>query len=80
MKRRFVDAPAPLRCRATVTLRDKTTAQCGRYGLREYAANPHVNRLLCEQHATMLLSGKPVTIWSSGAETGQPPQAARTEP
>lgn len=62
-KRRFVDAPMWSRCRATVTLRDKTTAQCGRYGVREYMANPHVNDLLCEQHANMKLCGKPIQRW-----------------
>lgn len=30
MKRRFIDAPNPERCAATVTLRDSTTARCGR--------------------------------------------------
>jgi hypothetical protein len=32
-KRRFVDAHPEKRCKATITLRDKTTAQCGRVGI-----------------------------------------------
>lgn len=29
-KRRFIDAPEIYRCRATISLKDKSTAQCGR--------------------------------------------------
>lgn len=31
MKRIFVDAPNAQRCKATITLKDKSLAQCGRY-------------------------------------------------
>lgn len=62
-QRVFRDAPPHLRCRATVTLRDKSTAQCGRYFVREYASNLAVNEFLCEQHANMKLLGKPLRIW-----------------
>lgn len=44
MKRRFFDAPAEQRCRWDVTLRDGSTAQCGR---------AHVDGVLCTQHAKM---------------------------
>jgi hypothetical protein len=57
-KRVFRDAPQSLRCRAVVRLKDGTTAQCGRYGLLEYQANPAVNERLCEQHAKMKLRGR----------------------
>jgi hypothetical protein len=62
-KRVFVDAPDWLRCRATVTLRDKTTAQCGRCYSREYARNVAVNDHLCTQHAEMKLAGKTIRHW-----------------
>ena len=44
MKRIFVDAPTEMRCEATVTLKDKTTAQCGRY--KKIGC-------LCTQHSKM---------------------------
>lgn len=42
MKRRFRDAPQQQRCTATITLRDKSEAQCGRYAKVKG---------LCRQHA-----------------------------
>lgn len=42
MTRRFVDAPQDCRCTATITLRDKSTAQCGRKATEGD---------LCTQHA-----------------------------
>jgi hypothetical protein len=44
MTRRFIDAPYEQRCRWTVTLRDRSQAQCGRY---QKVGN------LCTQHAKM---------------------------
>lgn len=46
MKRRFIDAPRELRCEWTITLRDGSKAQCGRY--RRLGA-----RNLCTQHRKM---------------------------
>ena len=40
--RKFIDAPQGERCKAVVTLKDGTTADCGRHGIRDG---------LCEQHA-----------------------------
>jgi hypothetical protein len=40
---RFIDAPAEVRCTATITLRDKSTAQCGRRAM-------HTGEMLCTQH------------------------------
>lgn len=42
MARRFIDATAEERCEWTVTLRDGSTAQCGRR---------HTDGQLCTQHA-----------------------------
>lgn len=44
MARRFIDASAEERCEWTVTLRDGSTAQCGRR---------HTDGQLCTQHAKM---------------------------
>jgi len=44
-KRRFVDAPLAERCKANITLSDKTLAQCGR---RQVGG-----LLLCTQHAKL---------------------------
>lgn len=46
MTRRFIDAPSELRCSWTVTLRDGSEAQCGRY---RRLGDPQ----LCTQHAKM---------------------------
>lgn len=43
MTRRFVDAPTGYRCTAAITLKDGSTAQCGRW-----AANK--GQMLCTQH------------------------------
>lgn len=43
MKRIFRDAPQDKRCKATIVLSDKSTAQCGRYAKVEG---------LCKQHAS----------------------------
>lgn len=40
--RRFNDAPSACRCQAVIRLKDKTTAQCGRY---------RKQGVLCTQHA-----------------------------
>ena len=56
--RRFVDAPSECRCGAIITLRDGTTAQCGRYINRDYAYITAQG--LCTQHADMALCGKVV--------------------
>lgn len=45
MSRRFIDAPMELRCYQTITLRDGSRAQCGRY-----AKHPDG---LCTQHHAM---------------------------
>lgn len=42
-KRRFIDAPTAVRCLATVRLRDGSTAQCGRRGVK-------LRDGLCVQH------------------------------
>jgi len=46
--RRFIDAPQDQRCKATITLKDKSKAQCGRYKkIGDY----------CRQHAGRLREG-----------------------
>lgn len=65
-KRAFRAADISLRCRAVVTLRDGTTASCMRYGIQDYARNPAVNDLLCEQHAAMKLAGRDVYAAKKG--------------
>lgn len=45
-RRIFVDAPAAQRCAAVVTLKDKTTAQCGRRFVVPASK-------LCKQHSGM---------------------------
>ena len=45
-RRRFIDAPDDQRCKSTITLRDGSKAQCGRYGKVSD---------LCRQHHKMLI-------------------------
>jgi hypothetical protein len=67
-RRPFRDADSWRRCRATITLKDKSTAQCGRGINWDYTgALSH----LCTQHAEMIWRGKPVKRWGvekSGSE------------
>ncbi len=51
-KRVFVDAPDHLRCRATVTLKDGSTAQCGRQSK---------DKGFCHQHSTSAKAILPVS-------------------
>jgi hypothetical protein len=43
-------APYPIRCQAVVTLKDKSTVDCGRRGILQTAAHGR----LCLQHARIL--------------------------
>lgn len=47
---KFIDAPCSVRCKATIRLKDGTTAQCGRKG--------PINGL-CRQHESIRKNGKP---------------------
>lgn len=57
---RYIDPPAWRRCRATITLRDKSKAQCGRAINRAYDQHGTLGGL-CTQHAEILHRGKLVT-------------------
>jgi hypothetical protein len=57
--RTFTDAPQFFRCRATVTLRDKSSAQCGRWFNKAYDQHGPLGGL-CTQHAEMVHKGKKV--------------------
>lgn len=56
-KRRFVDAPTDQRCHATIMLKDRTTAQCGRYAKIDG---------LCHQHKK-IADGYAPGGWTCGA-------------
>lgn len=67
-KRKFVDAPAHLRCKANIRLKDNSQAQCGRYAKKDG---------LCLQHAdkfpTALVGDKfPETLTLALCKCGDP--------
>lgn len=62
IRRPWRDAHPSIRCRATVRLRDGSTAQCGRAHDRRYSGNPHW-RMFCAQHQEMHFTGKHVETW-----------------
>lgn len=73
-KRKFRDAPDWARCVASVTLRDGTTARCGRYRCDEWSRNPCAQSaaFMCTQHGNMALAGKSVRRFATEpAERGQ---------
>lgn len=46
--RRFIDAPQGLRCKADITLRDGSQAQCGRYAKVDGLCRQHKRLCDCE--------------------------------